>query len=1007
MVFSAHKLFSAALLSLLIFPSCGDKRETAIGQAVPADQALATFTVADGFQIEMIASEPLVSDPVDMEIDENGRMYVAEMHGYPLDKSGSGKIIVLTDTDGDGKMDQRKIFKDSLMLPTGIMRWKNGLIVTDAPNILYLEDMDNDGMAERTDTILTGFALTNPQHNTNNPVYGIDNWIYVAHEGAVSTRAYKEEFGDEGSEIIFPGAPSTAKLPKNANGRSIRFRPEEKWVEMNASRCQFGHTFDNAGHRFECNNSNQGYHEVLAAKYFGRNPDLLVTDATQNMSDHQSAAEVFPTTMHPDRQILTNVGVLTSACGLTFYNGGLFPAPYQNGVTFIAEPVSNLVHADQLIDSGASFKAKRVLENREFLSSSDSWSRPVNFYVGPDGALYVLDYYRRLIESPEWMSDEVVAAGGLYDGSDKGRIYRITPKGTGKAEWTKGLSLGKTDVSGLVKYLGSNNYWWRINAQRLLVQQKDSAAVMLLKEIISKDTSSLARIHALYTLDGWNALTAGEISVAVKDGDAGVRENAVKLAERFLSGSPELYRVLMQLENDPSPKVRFQLLLTLGNSNDAEVTKVRNRMLFADVEQSWMQVAAMTAVSFDAAPLLSEVLQKYNSGNSGYAQLVEKLSAAAGARGTASEVNRLIKKALQQQDAEWAASLLNGLSAGIKKRTAPLFFSSAEVKNLTAAFFESGNDEWASGALQLIKTVSTTDNISAPIFERALIIANDHAVSERKRAMAVELMQTGDVLKYQDVFQKLIVPQEAVPVQLAAMRVWSSVKDTGISNYLVKQWQLLTPEIKEAAVGTFLNDQVRIALLVDALEKGVVHPEDISFGRSVGLMQNKDENLRNRSRAIFTKNQRERKKVNEEYQASLALKGNIKSGEAVYRQQCAICHQVRGAMGIPIGPDLGTVHNWVKEDILANVLQPGLSISSGYDLWEIVLQTGETIQGIIAGETPSSVMLRNHNKADRTVNRSEIKSITAMHSSIMPAGLEKNISQQEMADLISFLRGVE
>jgi putative membrane-bound dehydrogenase-like protein len=1007
MIFSAKKLFSVSLIWLVTFTSCVNKSVPEPDQAVPADQALSTFTVADGFQIEMIASEPLVSDPVDMEIDENGRMYVAEMHGYPLDKSGSGKIIVLTDTDGDGKMDQRKIFKDSLLLPTGIMRWKNGLIVTDAPNILYLEDSDNDGVAERTDTLLTGFALTNPQHNTNNPVYGIDNWIYVAHEGSVSTREYQEEFGDEGSEIVFPGAPSAERLPKNASGRSIRFRPDEKLVEMNASRCQFGHTFDNAGHRFECNNSNQGYHEVLAAKYFERNPDLLVTDATQNMSDHQNAAEVFPTTSHPDRQILTNVGVLTSACGLTFYNGGLFPAPYNNGVTFVAEPVSNLVHADRLIDSGASFIASRVLENKEFLSSSDSWSRPVNFYVGPDGALYVLDYYRRLIESPEWMSDEVIAAGGLYDGADKGRIYRITPKGTAKAEWTRGLALGNADVRELVKLLGNKNYWWRINAQRLLLQHNDSNAVVLLQEIISKDTSSLARIHALYTLNGLNALTTTELSMALKDNDAGVRENAVKLAEHFLSLSPEIYKHLLLLENDPSPKVRFQLLLTLGDINNTEVKNARNRMLFADVQQSWMQVAAMTAESFDAAPVLSEALQKYQTGKSGYASLVEKLSAAAGAKGTANEVNQLVKKALMQQDAEWAASLLTGLSAGIRKRTEPLIFNSAEVRNITGAFFETENDEWAGGALQLIRTITTAEKITAPITERAVVIASDHTLSERKRAMAVELLQVGDPKQYQDIFRKLIVPQEAVPVQLAAIRVWSTIKDTGISNYLLQKWQLLTPEIKEAGVGTFLNDTARIRILVDALEKGTVHPEDISFGRSVGLMQNKDENLRNRSRAIFTKSQKDRKKVNEQYQASLSLKGNIKNGEAVYLQQCAVCHQVRGAMGINIGPDLGTVHNWVKEDILANVLQPGLSISSGYDLWEIVLQSGEILQGIIAAETPSAVMLRNQNKTDRSVNRSEIKSITAMHSSIMPAGLEKNINQQEMADLISFLRGVE
>jgi putative membrane-bound dehydrogenase-like protein len=288
---------------------------------VEASDALSTFQIADGFKMEMVASEPLVTDPVDMEIDENGTMYVAEMHGYPLDKSGSGNIIILKDENGDGVMDKRIVFKEGLTLPTSILRWKKGLLVTDSPNLLYLEDTDGDGQANITDTILHGFALTNPQHNMNNPIYGIDNWVYVAHEGAVGTREYKEEFGDEGQEIIFYRDSSAVRLPKNANGKSIRVRPDKKQLEVLSSQCQFGHTFDEWGRRFGCNNSNQGYQEVIANRYFERNPNMFVSQAVQNMSDHQDAAEVFPTTLHPDRQILTDPGVLTSACGLTVYMG--------------------------------------------------------------------------------------------------------------------------------------------------------------------------------------------------------------------------------------------------------------------------------------------------------------------------------------------------------------------------------------------------------------------------------------------------------------------------------------------------------------------------------------------------------------------------------------------------------------------------------------------------------------------------------------------------------------
>ena len=432
-------VFNVVIPLVLFVAACRNKPGSS--GAVEAKDALSTFQVADGFKIEMIASEPLISDPVDMEIDEYGRMYVVEMHGYPLDKSGSGKIILLSDTDGDGNMDKRTVFKEGLVLPTSIMRWKKGVLVTDPPNLLYLEDSDGDGNANLTDTILHGFAITNPQHIVNSPIYGLDNWIYVANQESVYSRDYKEEFGDEGSEIIFYGAQNTPKLPRNGNGHSIRIRPDQNLIEMTSSNCQFGHTFDQWGHRFGCNNSNQGYQEVIANRYFERNPDLIISEATQDMSDHLNAAEVFPTTTHPDRQLLTNIGVMTSACGLTAYLGDAFPPPYNKNVTFVAEPVSNLVHVDVLKDNGASYSASRILQNREFLSSTDAWSRPVNLYVGPDGALYVLDYYRKVIESPEWMSDEAIKEGDLYAGSDKGRIFRITPKDAKPAEWSKGITV--------------------------------------------------------------------------------------------------------------------------------------------------------------------------------------------------------------------------------------------------------------------------------------------------------------------------------------------------------------------------------------------------------------------------------------------------------------------------------------------------------------------------------------------------------------------------------------
>lgn len=365
------------LAAVLSFVGCARKSPS-------GRDKLLSFELEDGFKIELIAAEPLIGDPVDMEIDEYGRLFVVEMHGYPLDKSGSGKIVVLRDTDGDGQMDERTIFAENLVLPNSIMRWKNGVIITDAPNVLYLEDRDGDGHAEIRDTLLTGFALSNPQHTLNSPLMGLDNWIYLAHEGAVGTETYVAEFGDPGREVYFPGQPQSPRLRINAGGRDTRFKPDQHELEMTSSHSQFGHTFDAWGHHLQVGNANHIFHEVIAEAYLRRNSHLLVSDATESISDHGASAEVFPITINPEHQLLTDVGVITSACGIMAYLGGAFPPPYDQ-TTFVAEPVSNLIHVDQLRQKGATFTVSRMHPHKEFLASTDPKFRPVNMYflAGP------------------------------------------------------------------------------------------------------------------------------------------------------------------------------------------------------------------------------------------------------------------------------------------------------------------------------------------------------------------------------------------------------------------------------------------------------------------------------------------------------------------------------------------------------------------------------------------------------------------------------------------------
>ncbi len=1001
-------LASPALLLVLIITGCGHQPSSPSNES--AENALSTFKLPPGFKIELVAAEPLISDPVDMAIDEKGCMYVVEMHGYPLDLSNSGKIIMVTDTNGDGKMDKRTVFADTLVLPTGVMCWKKGIIVTDPPNVYYMEDTNGDGKADIKKVMLTGFALTNPQYLVNRPVYGLDNWIYLAHEGIEESATY-QEFRDPGKDIFYPDDPNGARLPINAQGRIVRFKPDTHALEETSSSTQFGQSFDDWGHHFLVYNANHIYQEVIANRYLKRNPDQIVGDATQSVSDHGDACDVYPITKNPEHQLLTDVGVITSACGITNYQGGAFPAKFDQDISFVCEPVSNLVHADRLKDKGASFIASRVLENQEFLASTDAWFRPVNLYIGPDGALYVVDYYREIIEHPEWMSKSDIESGKLYNGRDKGRIYRVSATGAAPATWASHINLNDSTDIQLVRKLSNPNIWWRRNAQRLLVDRNHDAVVPELVKMAQNTESAVGRLHALWTLEGMNKLTPELITQALQDVEAGVRENAIQLAELHLTTSPELIPKLIALKDDKHSKVRYQLLCTLGSLNTPEAGAARQELLFKDINDDWVQVAALSASSSQSADMLEGVLKKFDPVVPAYASLVTRLGSVIAANKDAKTIQSYLQRAVEPTAGvamSWKAPLIEGLAEGLKNRKSVPEGLRSEKKLLISVCLHHPDVNIRKSARIMLENIGIADNSPEPaVMQEAKKIAADQNMSSAIRAEAVNLMALQNPKPEAAFLESLITPDAPRDIQVAAIHALNKIPDTTVSVFILKNWASLFPGIKEDALNTFITEPFsvpRISLLLQSISNGTITKAELGWPVTVILMRDIPDSLKEYARTLLSGKKEDRTPVIKEYKAVLQLKGDAAEGKKVYSANCAVCHQVRGKMGVAFGPDLGTVQSWHPENILVNTLDPNLAISHGYELWNAVLNDGTMQQGIIVSQTSNAIVVNKQGGVKTTISKKDIKSLKTLEMSPMPNDFEKRIDKQQMADLIAFIK---
>ena len=964
---------------------------------VEPQDAPATFEVQHGFRIELVAAEPLVSDPVDACFDEYGRMYVAEMHGYPYSfeprahqpqgggKKDAGMVRLLEDTDGDGTLDRSTVFAKDISWPTSVCCYNGGVLVLAPLHLYYFKDTNGDGVADVREIVYSGFGRENVQAVANNLKWGLDNRIYGA--GASNP----VELSHRGDKLFTLGR------------RDFAFDPKTEEIRPVSGGSQFGHSMDDWGNRFLCSNSNHIQHVVFEQRYLDRNPHVTASGILRSIAVEGPAAPVFRRSLpEPWRVIRTHrraadpayakrlpqselvpTGFFTSATGVTIYRGAAYPEEFR-GNAFVGDVGGNLIHRKTLTPAGATFVATRADRDVEFVASTDSWFRPVNFVNAPDGTLYVLDMYRETIEHPVSIPEDIKVHLDLESGDDRGRIYRLAPP-----NWrhTPPPKLGEMTASQLVAQLQSANSWNRETAQRLLWERQDAAAVEPLRKLVRESRTPQAKVHALWCLDGLSSVTADLLLAALHDDHPRVREHALRVAEKHHKDSPKLVDAMLQRVADDDYRVRLQLAFTLGELPQDRALPSLVELARRDGVDRDLRTAILSSVREPAdfaAALAAEL-----AGSAGKkTPLLDLLAETARMAGSQDDARSAVQVLQLCTDAEGNLALqqtiLRSLGEGLSRRG----------RSLSALLAGSECDP------ELREDIGK-------LLQNAAAIARDGGRSAGERRAAVGLLAFADTRMAVPGLTELLGPGSPQQVQIAAVEALSQHRGPEIAAALLEAWRSATPALRSEILDALLSRADRVAVLLDAIEAGRFAAGEIERDRQQLLQNHPNDAVRKRARTLLgAESSSDRAQAVAQYESALDLEGNAERGRELYRKHCSVCHKV-GDEGHVVGPDLASTKNKSPHDLLIAILDPGRELQPNYTAYNVVTVEGTLLSGIIAEETGGSITLRRAEGKQDVVLRDQIEILASSGKSLMPEGLEKDVTPQQMADLLAFVRSLE
>jgi len=968
-------------------------------------ESIKHYAVPDGFSISLFAAEPDIGGkPIAMAWDERGRLWIAETFDYPNEKQPEGKgrdrIRICEDTDNDGKADKFTVFAEQLSIPTSMAFSHGGLIVHQAPDTLFLKDTDGDDVADVRTTLFSGWSTGDTHAGPSNLNAGPDNWFYgmVGYAGFNGTIAGKQQSFRTGfyrfkvEKVNGQVAVTDFEFLRNTNNNS--------WgVGFSEDGLLFGSTA----------NRNPSEFMPIANRHYER-----VRGWTSSVLGGIADTHEFSPITDKIRQVDQHGGY-TAAAGHALYTARNYPQAYWNRAAFVAGPTGHLVGTFALTPDGAGYKSTSPVN---LLASDDEWAAPIMAEIGPDGNVWVIDWYNYIVQHNPTPVGFRNGPGNAYmtDLRDKkhGRVYRITYD-SHVADSTEPKTLENASPAKLVITLSSSNMFWRRHAQRLLVEAgnaevTDDLLALLNRHQLDPIGMDVAAIHAIRVLEGLGQLQNPKVRNGLHGALTHPSGAVVRTAIEALPRNEVSLDALLKSPAFASTnaQVRLSALLALAEMPANEMSAKQAAVSLAQNESDrWLTDAGIAAAATNGGQFLA-LACKQNAPIAAALLRATEITSEHVARSADSEAIELLVKTLPDASPEISKRVLNGLTKGWPKAT-PIELSKATDDALVKLF-----DVLPAGSKgQLIRLAQTwgseklaknADKIAASLLQ----IAGNEKTPPVARVEASQQLITLMSSRRQIAADLLASITPRTP-QSAALGIIDAVRGSrapGVGNVILDSMKQMTPASRAQAILVLLSRPETTTSLLKAVETRDLSREDLSLSQQQGLLAHPTPEIRKLSEKVLSGSgglpSPDREKVLASLMNVTENSGNIERGKAIFVKNCGNCHMHRGE-GKKVGPDLTGMAVHPKAELLTHILDPSRSVEGNYRSYSILTLDGVVVNGMLASETQTAVEIFDAQGKKQIVLREDIDRLLASSKSVMPEGFEKQIDPQGFTDLLEFL----